>query len=191
MLVKGIRQLAAESTNAPYPLLVERWLRKEFYSMENLRGVITIKDLKAFLPKINLKLATNRLKEFFQDVDTRRVGEIGFEGFASFYHNLIHDEQLFSGTFGQYTKDGQRVTLQEFQNFLLEQQKVVMSEKLSAGDSCATPGLGGLVVKSVFQNLYLYRHVYPKLGIWLLPVGWIGMREALLEVPSPHKKLRT
>ncbi|KAF8790535.1 1-phosphatidylinositol 4 like protein [Argiope bruennichi] len=123
MLVKGIRQLAIDSTNAPYPLLVERWLRKEFYSMENLRGVITIKDLKAFLPKINLKLATNRLKEFFQDVDTRRVGEIGFEGFASFYHNLIHDEQLFSGTFGQYTKDGQRVTLQEFQNFLLEQQK--------------------------------------------------------------------
>ncbi|CAL1272763.1 unnamed protein product [Larinioides sclopetarius] len=123
MLVKGIRQLAAESINAPYPLLVETWLRKEFYSMENLRGVITIKDLKAFLPKINLKLATNRLKEFFQDVDTRRVGEIGFEGFASFYHNLIHDEQLFNGTFGQYTKDGQRVTLQEFQKFLLEEQK--------------------------------------------------------------------
>ncbi|GIY17349.1 1-phosphatidylinositol 4,5-bisphosphate phosphodiesterase gamma-1 [Caerostris darwini] len=123
MLVKGIRQLAAECTNAPYPLLVERWLRKEFYSMENMRGVITIKDLKAFLPKINLKLATNRLKEFFQDADARRVGEIGFEGFASLYHNLIHDEQLFSGTFGQYTKDGQRVTLQEFQNFLSEQQK--------------------------------------------------------------------
>ncbi|GFU38931.1 1-phosphatidylinositol 4,5-bisphosphate phosphodiesterase gamma-1 [Nephila pilipes] len=121
--VKGLRQLAVDSINSPYPLLVERWLRKEFYSMENLRGVITIKDLKAFLPKINLKLPTNRLKEFFQDVDARRVGEIGFENFASLYHNLIHDEQLFSGTFGQYTTDGQRVTLQEFQNFLSEQQK--------------------------------------------------------------------
>ncbi|XP_035231210.1 1-phosphatidylinositol 4,5-bisphosphate phosphodiesterase gamma-1-like, partial [Stegodyphus dumicola] len=64
--VKGIRHLVAESKNAPYPLLVERWLRKEYYSMENLRGVITIKDLKAFLPKINLKLPTNRLKEYFQ-----------------------------------------------------------------------------------------------------------------------------
>ncbi|GFW13455.1 1-phosphatidylinositol 4,5-bisphosphate phosphodiesterase gamma-1 [Trichonephila clavipes] len=59
----------------------------------------------------------------FEDVDARRVGEIGFENFASLYHNLIHDEQLFSGTFGQYTTDGQRVTLQEFQNFLSEQQK--------------------------------------------------------------------
>lgn len=29
---------------------------------------------------------------FLQEVDTRRVGEIGFEGFASLYHNLIHDE---------------------------------------------------------------------------------------------------
>ncbi|XP_071036049.1 1-phosphatidylinositol 4,5-bisphosphate phosphodiesterase gamma-1 isoform X2 [Parasteatoda tepidariorum] len=121
--VKGVRHLSAESSSAPYPLLVERWLRKEFYSMESLRGVITIKDLKAFLPKINLKLPTNRLKEFFQDADTRRVGEIGFEGFASLYHNLIHDEQLFCSTFGQYTTDGQRVTLQEFKQFLLEQQK--------------------------------------------------------------------
>ncbi|GFW13456.1 piggyBac transposable element-derived protein 4 [Trichonephila clavipes] len=68
--VKGIRQLAAESIDSPYPLLVERWLRKEFYSMENLRGVITIKDLKAFLPKINLKLPTNRLKEFFQSSES-------------------------------------------------------------------------------------------------------------------------
>lgn len=37
--VTGIRYLAEESTKAPYPLLVERYLRKEFYSMENLRGV--------------------------------------------------------------------------------------------------------------------------------------------------------
>ncbi|GBN48823.1 1-phosphatidylinositol 4,5-bisphosphate phosphodiesterase gamma-1 [Araneus ventricosus] len=120
MLVKSIRHLAAESTNAPYPLLVERWLCKEFYCMENLRGVITIKDLKAFLPKINLKLATNRLKEFFQDVDAKRIGEIDFEGFASLYYNLIHDEQLFDG---QHAKDGPGVTLYCFQNFLLDHQK--------------------------------------------------------------------
>lgn len=37
--VKGIEHLAAESRTAPYPLLVERYLRKEFYNMENLRGV--------------------------------------------------------------------------------------------------------------------------------------------------------
>lgn len=37
--VHGIRHLAEESTKAPYPLLVERYLRKEFYAMENCRGV--------------------------------------------------------------------------------------------------------------------------------------------------------
>ncbi|CAL1262960.1 unnamed protein product, partial [Larinioides sclopetarius] len=50
MLVKGIRQLAAESINAPYPLLVETWLRKEFYSMENLRGVRSKEESKAHVP---------------------------------------------------------------------------------------------------------------------------------------------
>lgn len=30
----------------------------------------------------------------FQDIDTKRIGEIGFESFKYFYHNLIHDEEV-------------------------------------------------------------------------------------------------
>jgi len=35
--VKGLRHLVQDTINAPYPLQVERWLRKEFYAMENSR----------------------------------------------------------------------------------------------------------------------------------------------------------
>lgn len=35
--VKGLRYLVQDTINAPYPLQVERWLRKEFYAMENSR----------------------------------------------------------------------------------------------------------------------------------------------------------
>ncbi|GBM70715.1 1-phosphatidylinositol 4,5-bisphosphate phosphodiesterase gamma-1 [Araneus ventricosus] len=92
MLVNGIRQLAAESSNAPYSLLVERWLRKEFYTMENLRGVITTKDLKAFLSKTNIKLTTARLEELFQDpeaLDEQKVGLFMRE----YLQDPIRDEQ--------------------------------------------------------------------------------------------------
>ena len=36
--IKGINFLVHDTNSAPYPLQVERWLRKEFYSMENLRN---------------------------------------------------------------------------------------------------------------------------------------------------------
>lgn len=35
--IKGLRHLVQDTINAPYPLQVERWLRKEFYTMENSR----------------------------------------------------------------------------------------------------------------------------------------------------------
>ena len=35
MWIKGIKFLLNESLNSSYPIQIERWLRKEFYAMEN------------------------------------------------------------------------------------------------------------------------------------------------------------
>lgn len=35
MWIKGLKYMVNETIHAPYPLQVERWLRKEFYAMEN------------------------------------------------------------------------------------------------------------------------------------------------------------
>ncbi|XP_054720768.1 1-phosphatidylinositol 4,5-bisphosphate phosphodiesterase gamma-1-like [Uloborus diversus] len=123
ILVRGLQYLVAENDNVPYPLEIERWLKKEFFIMKNSKELIPIKDLKQFLLKINLKLPGNRLKEIFQKIDVRRVGEIGFESFASFYHNLMYSGLLLSSFFYLYTKDDELVSLEEFQDFLHEQQK--------------------------------------------------------------------
>ncbi|RWS14774.1 1-phosphatidylinositol 4:5-bisphosphate phosphodiesterase gamma-1-like protein [Dinothrombium tinctorium] len=126
--VRGIKYLTVETLNAPYPLQVESWLRKEFYAMEDCNGVITLKDVKQFLPKINFKLPTYKLKEFFQEVDTNKIGEIGFENFAALYHKLIHDNHLFNELFNTYSSDGKTVILQEFSSFLSHEQKDPLSE---------------------------------------------------------------
>lgn len=126
--IRVIRYLASETLEAPYPLQVERWLRKEFYKMDGCRGVVTLKDLKIFLPQASCKLPNNKLKEQFQEVDSKRMGEIGFEGFAMFYHSLIHDRDLFKEFFGAYSIDGQKLTLQEFQRFLIQEQKDPLAE---------------------------------------------------------------
>lgn len=55
---------------------------------------ITLKEVKAFLPKINCKISTSKLRDIFQEVDAGKRGEIGFDDFSVLYHKLIYDENV-------------------------------------------------------------------------------------------------
>jgi Ca2+-binding EF-hand superfamily protein len=55
---------------------------------------ITLKDVKAFLPKINCKIPTIKLREVFQEVDTKNRTEIGFDDFVILYHKLMFDSNV-------------------------------------------------------------------------------------------------
>ncbi|KAJ8684283.1 hypothetical protein QAD02_020075, partial [Eretmocerus hayati] len=123
--VRGLMHLVRDTINAPYPLQVERWLRKEFYSMENSRETVTLKDIKAFLPKVHCKIATVKLREIFEDVDTRAHAEIGFDDFVILYHKLMYEYNNSSDwtRLKTYSSNGSTVTFREFQNFLLSEQQ--------------------------------------------------------------------
>jgi phosphatidylinositol phospholipase C gamma-1 len=55
---------------------------------------VTLKDMKAFLPRVNCKMSTSRLRELFQEVDTKKRTELGFDDFATLYHKLMFDEHV-------------------------------------------------------------------------------------------------
>lgn len=55
---------------------------------------VTLKDVKAFLPRVNCKIATNRLRELFQEVDMRNRNELGFDDFVILYHKLMFDQNV-------------------------------------------------------------------------------------------------
>ncbi|KAI5640351.1 phosphatidylinositol-specific phospholipase c, Y domain-containing protein [Phthorimaea operculella] len=123
--------LFEEATTAPYPLQIERWLRKEFYAIENLQEKITLKEVKSFLPKINCKIATNKLRDIFTDVDSKKCGEIGFDDFFILYHKLIFDENNVHEIFDKhalYCSNGTTITLREFQRFLVVEQHDKMGD---------------------------------------------------------------
>lgn len=46
------------------------------------------------MPRLNYKIATNTLRDLFNEVDTRKRSEIGFDDFAALYHRLILDENV-------------------------------------------------------------------------------------------------
>lgn len=63
---------------------------------------VTLKDVKAFLPRVNCKIATNRLRELFQEVDTRNRNELGFDDFVILYHKLMFDQNVSTLFLYQY-----------------------------------------------------------------------------------------
>lgn len=125
MWIRGLNFLISDTAKIPYPLQLNMWLRKEFYAMENNRGNITLKELKSFLPRVNCKMSTSKLRDLFQSVDTRKSGEIGFDDFATLFHDqLVHDRTLFDEYFAEkYSADRSLMSTREFENFLRTEQK--------------------------------------------------------------------
>lgn len=122
--LKGLNFLIADTYKTPYPLQLERWLRKEFYGMENTKGNITLKELKTFLPKVNCKMSTSKLREVFQKVDTRKLGEIGFDDYSTLFHDLlVYDRSPFDDYLGTYSMNKEVISLEEFCSFLEVEQK--------------------------------------------------------------------
>ncbi|XP_014241973.1 1-phosphatidylinositol 4,5-bisphosphate phosphodiesterase gamma-1 isoform X2 [Cimex lectularius] len=123
--VRGLKCLVDDTIAAPYPLQVERWLRKEFYAMENIRETVTLKDIKAFLPRVNCKIGTNKLREIFQDVDIRKREELTFDDFAKLYHKIMFDETTFKDILEQYSSvvnEEKIVTVKDLTRFLVTEQ---------------------------------------------------------------------
>ncbi|CAH1179228.1 unnamed protein product [Phaedon cochleariae] len=120
--IKGLKHLVDDTMKAPYPLQIQGWLRREFYAMESSRETINLKDLKSFFPK---KMSTNKLREMFNEVDTRKRGEIGFDDFANLYQKIMFEEGMGSDLFdklSQYSSNLKIISLQDVESFLVHEQ---------------------------------------------------------------------
>jgi phosphatidylinositol phospholipase C gamma-1 len=52
---------------------------------------VTLKDIKIFLSRVHCKISTNKLRELFQEVDTRKRNELNFDEFVTLYDKLIYN----------------------------------------------------------------------------------------------------
>ncbi|XP_019759127.2 1-phosphatidylinositol 4,5-bisphosphate phosphodiesterase gamma-1 [Dendroctonus ponderosae] len=124
--VKGLNYLVKDTITAPYSLQVQSWLRREFYEMEGNRELVNLKDLKSFLPRINYKLSTSKLRELFNEVDTRKRAEIGFDDFAVLYQKLMLDEGSIVDIFDkvqEYAPNLKQLSWPELQKFFKCEQQ--------------------------------------------------------------------
>ncbi|KAM8861888.1 1-phosphatidylinositol 4,5-bisphosphate phosphodiesterase gamma-2 isoform 3-T3 [Synchiropus picturatus] len=89
----GLNMLVEETLAAPTPVLIESWLRKQMYSINQTKTKsLSMKELKTLLPLVNYKSPGSRsLKDKFQEVGARK-DSLDFEKFHKLY-NLIMFEQ--------------------------------------------------------------------------------------------------
>ncbi|XP_042869568.1 1-phosphatidylinositol 4,5-bisphosphate phosphodiesterase gamma-1-like [Penaeus japonicus] len=132
--INGLKYLKEEALNVPYTIRLERALRTEFYNMENQNNRITFRDVRNFLPRIHYKMTNNQLKQLFDQVDDRSLGEIGFDQFFDLVKKIAWDKDVDKMMFENAREVGEKslldkyscegkVSLQDFQLFLVEEQK--------------------------------------------------------------------
>uniref|UniRef100_A0A8C5XQ82 Phosphoinositide phospholipase C n=1 Tax=Microcebus murinus TaxID=30608 RepID=A0A8C5XQ82_MICMU len=127
MWIKGLSWLMEDTLQAATPLQIERWLRKQFYSVDrNREDRISAKDLKNMLSQVNYRVPNMRfLRERLTDLE-QRSGDITYGQFAQLYRSLMYSAQKTALTFSP-CRAGERpelcrVSLPEFQQFLLDYQ---------------------------------------------------------------------
>ncbi|XP_060473689.1 1-phosphatidylinositol 4,5-bisphosphate phosphodiesterase gamma-1 isoform X1 [Panthera onca] len=131
MWIKGLTWLMEDTLQAATPLQIERWLRKQFYSVDrNREDRISAKDLKNMLSQVNYRVPNMRfLRERLTDLE-QRSSDITYGQFAQLYRSLMYSAQKTmdlpfleaSSLRAVERPELCRVSLPEFQQFLLEYQ---------------------------------------------------------------------
>ncbi|KAK1173901.1 1-phosphatidylinositol 4,5-bisphosphate phosphodiesterase gamma-1-like isoform X1 [Acipenser oxyrinchus oxyrinchus] len=137
--ITGLTWLVMDSQKASAPYQIDRWLRKQFDSMDrNREGSITVKDLKAMLPQANYRVPNMRfLRDKLLEVEAR--SELSFTHFTQLYKNLMFDAQKsiidqLELSFPLRNVDRPelcQITLHDFQKFLQLDQKEGWANDLS------------------------------------------------------------
>ncbi|XP_036441229.1 1-phosphatidylinositol 4,5-bisphosphate phosphodiesterase gamma-2 [Colossoma macropomum] len=139
----GLELLRQETMHAHTPEVIESWLRKQMYSVDQTKkNSITLKEIKSLLPQINFKVPGGRfLKEKLVAVGGKK-DVLDFEQFHKFYNDLIFENQKTildelkkescAFIMGNTDKpDSSAVLLHDFQRFLLYQQKEVWANNMN------------------------------------------------------------
>uniref|UniRef100_A0A672PJG7 1-phosphatidylinositol 4,5-bisphosphate phosphodiesterase gamma n=1 Tax=Sinocyclocheilus grahami TaxID=75366 RepID=A0A672PJG7_SINGR len=123
MWVKGLTWLVSDTLRSPTPLQIERWLRKQFYAVDRSReDRISCKDLKSMLCQVNYRVPNMKfLREKLPDGELRN-GDVSYSHFAQLYRSLMFDAQK-SVSHTLIERPEQKISLEDFQNFLIEHQK--------------------------------------------------------------------
>ncbi|KAM3719440.1 1-phosphatidylinositol 4,5-bisphosphate phosphodiesterase gamma plc-3 [Dirofilaria immitis] len=119
MWYQGIHYLMLDTISACHALVMERWLRKEFYNITGYdleNPCITVKHMKAFVQiSLQFKVQSKQLQEVCEET-------MYYDTFANAYRKLLHTNSFFAEHFGAYSDDMAVVSFNNFLRFHKDKQ---------------------------------------------------------------------
>lgn len=106
-------------------LLRQRWLERNWSSFDKLgKGSITVKEVKAWMNKVNVKMAAKELKDLFNLVDKYKNGTIVKANFFEMYH-IIMDQKSVNDEFKTFSSDLAKnfITVSDLKGFFQTAQR--------------------------------------------------------------------
>ncbi|TRY87126.1 hypothetical protein DNTS_008186 [Danionella cerebrum] len=135
----GLDLLRQETQKAHTPEIIESWLRKQMYSVDQTKkNSITLKELKSLLLQMNFKVPSGRFLKDKTGLVGAKKDVLDFEQFHKFYNLLHYENQKM--ILEEFKKDSCRfligtgdhcVLLSSFQRFLLYEQKEAWANDLN------------------------------------------------------------
>ncbi|VDN03875.1 unnamed protein product [Thelazia callipaeda] len=114
MWCQGVHHLMLDTVSACHTLLVERWLRKEFYGIAGCDAknpFVAMKHMKPFVQiSLQCKVQSKQLQEVCEET-------MYYDAFANAYRKLLHANSLFAEHFSAYSDDACIVSFNNFLRF--------------------------------------------------------------------------
>lgn len=141
--LSGLKILLQEVMAASTPTIIESWLRKQLYSVDQTRrNSISLREMKTILPLVNYKVnSAKTLKDKFMEIGALRE-ELSFEQLHLFYKKLMFEQQ--KSILDEFKKDSSvfilgntdrpdasAVHLHDFQRFLIHEQQEHWAQDLN------------------------------------------------------------
>lgn len=163
----GLNILLEEVNLASTPTIIESWLRKQIYSVDQTRrNSINIRELKTILLQINFKVGSAKsLKDKLVDIGIPR-DDLSFEHVHMFYKKMMFDHQR--SILDEFRKDSSvfimgnvdradasAVHLHDFQRFLQHEQQESSAQDLNKVRECMTKFIDDTMRETAEPFLYV------------------------------------
>ncbi|XP_078539640.1 1-phosphatidylinositol 4,5-bisphosphate phosphodiesterase delta-4 [Lissotriton helveticus] len=120
--VNGLRTLIKAVENMDRKEMMDQWIWDWFKKGDkNKDGRINFKEARHLLKMMNVDMNVEHAYRLFQMADASHSGTLEGEEFVSFYHALTQRDDILR-IFKEYSKDGKKLTLLEFVDFLKHEQ---------------------------------------------------------------------
>nr|XP_033800027.1 1-phosphatidylinositol 4,5-bisphosphate phosphodiesterase delta-4 [Geotrypetes seraphini] len=120
--VQGLRKLIETVTNMDQKELMDQWICDWFQKADkNKDGRMNFKEVQDLLKMMNVDMNEIHAYCLFQMADKSQSGTLEGDEFVLFYKALTQRDDVLK-IFQEFSKDGKKLTLLEFMDFLHEEQ---------------------------------------------------------------------